>query len=142
MTGYIYMMVCDGYVKIGLVRGDRESGARRLMNRLQAMQTGNPSPVKLAALGWVGGDVAQVERDLHREYATSWHRGEWFKLSPDDFMALGMRLIAGTGDEDSRNIKALIDAKEWGRVALATRAFDDRAETTPNHAVSTALSGT
>jgi hypothetical protein len=62
----------DGPVKIGL--------ARDVARRLKTLQTASPVPLLL--LGVVPGD-AKVERQLHRRFAGSRLRGEWFTPSPE-----------------------------------------------------------
>lgn len=75
MSGYVYLLHCHGFYKIGI--------ANDVAKRLNSIQTSNPFRVDLVASVVV--DVpAELERTLHEAYAEKRTRNEWFELSDLD----------------------------------------------------------
>lgn len=128
MTGYVYLIGCGDYVKIGRASGaDREAAAKRVAGRLMSFRVGNPYPLLLVAYAWVD-DVVREERELHEKYEASRHRGEWFKLPEADLLALATEFQAQNIDRitDAAKVDELIKAEQWGRLTLSTRSFGSR----------------
>lgn len=74
---YAITEVGDGsMVKIGFVNGCPEKDRRALMNRIRALEIGNPRRLQCVALDV--GDILD-EKQLHAEFAYFNVRGEWFK---------------------------------------------------------------
>jgi hypothetical protein len=78
--------------------GDEDSGycrikigvAKDIEKRRSNLQTGNPSVIRL--LGWINTDAAfELERRLHRHFAATRVRGEWFAIEPADILPILMR---------------------------------------------------
>lgn len=70
--GTVYFMQSSICTKIGYTKGDP-------MERLAAMQTGNPHYIVLAAT--IAGS-RQLERALHELFADYHYRGEWYEMPP------------------------------------------------------------
>lgn len=87
MSGYVYFVQCEGGgpVKIG--------ATRNLEQRLLALQTGCPFPLRLLS-ALPTADPLGYERHLHRRFARHRLDGEWFKPCPDMETLLDMT-IAG-----------------------------------------------
>lgn len=73
--GYVYVMECRGYFKIG-----HSTDPRR---RLRKLRTGSPIPIRLVhtletAL------YREIEQQLHARFHKQRRSGEWFVLSPED----------------------------------------------------------
>lgn len=79
MNRNVYLIRCDATdsVKIGI--------ARDPLKRLAALQTANPSPLRL--LGSVVGG-SDVEAQLHARFAEKRLTGEWFRLTNEDVTAI------------------------------------------------------
>ena len=73
----IYFVQSGNFVKIGFVSGDTLLAVYR---RMEAFQTGNPNSLKL--LGVMSGKCG-IEHRIHRQFAASRERGEWFLLTTD-----------------------------------------------------------
>jgi hypothetical protein len=73
----IYFVECAGFVKIGR--------AMTVMGRLTALRTSCPLPMEPLGFIYVPDcDRADVlESLLHGKFSSSWHRGEWFRDSPE-----------------------------------------------------------
>ena len=72
MTGKVYFIECQGYVKIGFT-GDANI-------RLTQLDCGNPFPLTL--IGSIEC-LPEAEGALHRKFAHLRHKKEWFWLSAD-----------------------------------------------------------
>lgn len=72
------------WVKIGI--------ANDVARRLSDLQTGNPDPLELLAVG-PGGRV--VEQLLHVRYGDQHVRGEWFELEPGQLRHLVSAVSSG-----------------------------------------------
>jgi len=79
MSGYVYLLHCEGRHKIGITEDVRK--------RLSAIQTSNPFPVALVASSRVE-DPAKFERQLHNRFAGQRVRREWFDLQPAEVEAI------------------------------------------------------
>lgn len=66
--GYIYVIDCDGFIKIGYSTDPR--------GRLSNLRVS--SPLEITVLRVIEGTVAD-ERELHNRFAAQRVRGEWFK---------------------------------------------------------------
>ena len=77
-VGVVYLIGCDGYVKIGLTNGDPQQ-------RTAFLQIGSPHELKLLKVFRTEHPIL-MEGWLHRRYARVYVRGEWFKL-PDDVVS-------------------------------------------------------
>ena len=62
------------YVKIGIVRGERDASARNLEH-----QTGNPREV-ITVHELFSPMVEHLETQLHHRFASYWVHGEWFEM--------------------------------------------------------------
>jgi hypothetical protein len=69
---FIYFIECGAYIKIGF--------ASSLKARLSSLATATPYPLKVLAA--IKGDQ-QTERSLHDRFAAAFHRGEWFRKTPE-----------------------------------------------------------
>lgn len=65
----------DGPIKIG-----RSTDPWK---RLEALQSGNPRPLRLIAATRVGKSVHILERDLHRDFRDLHLLGEWYSPGPE-----------------------------------------------------------
>jgi hypothetical protein len=81
---YVYFIQADeaGPIKIGFTAGDPQA-------RLNQLQTGNPSALKL--LGAIKGTTAK-ERELHAALSEHRLQGEWFKPHPSVVSAIDAEL--------------------------------------------------
>jgi len=87
-------------IKIGFTDGDP-------LNRLAALQTGNPSGLVLLHT-LPGGKTA--EADLHARFASARERGEWFRPVPDMLLELMRPTDAGWSIEHvAENLEAYRD---------------------------------
>lgn len=77
--GYIYIIHCDGYYKIGR--------ASKIDKRVYAFNTQYPHPLEVILTKHVE-DMIATERMFHRLYEDKRVRGEWFKLSLEDVTAI------------------------------------------------------
>jgi|SRR6516162_8157678 hypothetical protein len=122
----IYFIECGDYIKIGF--------ASSLKARLSGLTTGNPYPLKVLAI--IDGDK-QVERSLHDRFASAFHRGEWFRKTPE--LLTFIDRLSSQGDIEAAETTARASVRA-GRVdkakrdlALAMRrrqgAWDGRLET-------------
>jgi hypothetical protein len=80
LKGYIYVIKCNEYYKIGSSRDGVEK-------RLNGMQTGNPYELLIVAKYCVT-DYLQAEALLHKYFKDKRVRGEWFKLDKEDLILL------------------------------------------------------
>lgn len=75
--GYIYLIQCGG------PRGPIKIGhAANTADRVSTLQMGCPYPLELIA-EYRDEDCAATEAMLHRHFAGSRIRGEWFESTPD-----------------------------------------------------------
>lgn len=72
----VYLLHCQGRYKIGM----STTGVR---SRVSAIQTASPYPVELVCVIWTYSP-AELERALHKRFASKRISGEWFDLSADD----------------------------------------------------------
>jgi hypothetical protein len=72
----IYIIKCEEFCKIGISHTPKD--------RLTAMQTGNPFPMKVCYEIDVpdGFDPQTLESECHKKMSVKHHRGEWFKCHP------------------------------------------------------------
>lgn len=83
--GYVYVMWCEGFVKIGMSRSSP-------IHRLDAVQIANPFPVEL--LGVIESDDAPIlETELHIRFRQFHVRGEWFKIPDEILRDLSRRFV-------------------------------------------------
>lgn len=92
MSGYVYLLKCQDYHKIGI--------ATDVQKRISGMQTGSPYPIMLVASVEVDNPLA-LEKELHSMYSHRHHRREWFALTEEDVEAIrslftGAKATAGT----------------------------------------------
>lgn len=80
--GYLYLIACHEYVKIGL------SANANL--RLSSLQTGCPYELTLLAK-WRCKHPGHQEERLHAFFSRFHHRGEWFKV-PQDILSVVSKL--------------------------------------------------
>lgn len=85
---YLYLIknLTNNYVKIGV-----SSNPRR---RLSQLQTGNDSKLDLLGIIKVE-EVFQIEKILHKHFASSRIHGEWFSLSSEDLGLLSSYFLEG-----------------------------------------------
>jgi len=74
--GAVYFISSNDYVKIGITK-------RNVHCRLQALQTGNPSPMTISGYYYTN-NYRDVEKHLHEIYSKSKVQGEWFDVSPSE----------------------------------------------------------
>lgn len=72
--GYIYVIRCQQYFKIGQTEKPKD--------RLSSVQINNPFPVKLVLTLWTE-DMDATEDQLHSRFSAYHERGEWFLLPID-----------------------------------------------------------
>lgn len=68
----VYFIECGDYIKIGYTE--------ELKQRVQALSAAIPYPITVLATmfgNW------ETEKSLHRRFASSRHKGEWFRKTPD-----------------------------------------------------------
>lgn len=75
---HVYFIQCGDFIKIGTAI---DVGAR-----IRSIRASNPHPIEVLRV--IPADDA-LEKDLHKRFAQSRHRGEWFKPSQDlaDFIS-------------------------------------------------------
>ena len=76
---YLYLIVCQNLYKIGV--------ASDVFNRLAALQTGNPFPLRIAEC-YEFSNSEVIEKALHQKFSNRRKRGEWFDLSQKDLLVL------------------------------------------------------
>jgi len=69
--GYVYLLQCEQYYKIGMTKD--------VVKRTISNQTGNPFEVKIIDT-FLSLDKNADEKILHRLMGKYWHRGEWFEI--------------------------------------------------------------
>ena len=69
--GFIYLIACHDYVKIGI--------ANDVATRLSTMQVGNPYPIRLVN-AFYSSNVVRDERLVQDRFWAYRARGEWFKM--------------------------------------------------------------
>jgi predicted GIY-YIG superfamily endonuclease len=79
MSGYVYLLKCQDFYKIGI--------ATDVQKRISGMQTGSPYPIVLVASVEVDNPLA-LERELHAAYEHRHHKREWFALTEEDVEAI------------------------------------------------------
>lgn len=62
--------------------------------RLASLQTGNPHPLRLEGVVWLGSreEAAQIEAALHARFAEHRRTGEWFLFDPYSALHVAYRL--------------------------------------------------
>lgn len=75
LRGFVYVIKCNEYYKIGCSREGVEK-------RLKAMQTGNPYELELIMMIKTS-NYPKTELFLHKRFDKYRIRGEWFKLSEE-----------------------------------------------------------
>ncbi|AJR22503.1 MULTISPECIES: GIY-YIG nuclease family protein [unclassified Sphingobium] len=112
----------SGYcrIKIGV--------AKDIEKRRGNLQTGNPSAIRL--LGWINTEETfELERRLHRHFAATRVRGEWFALEPADILPILMRatsdgFVAKNADAfqivgyDRDAVPEYLGVWEWGDLEI------------------------
>jgi hypothetical protein len=120
---YLMLNNRNGYVKIGVSNNARY--------REKTLQSEEPEVVLFAVLE---RGAPRMERSLHREYANSRLRGEWFALGPKDVQRIlrkGFEPVNGRGEDffwaywDGMSYDAWMRAK---RLGYALDRFFDEAE--------------
>lgn len=86
---YIYLMVCEQFVKIGI--------STHTKNRIREMSTSNPFPIKFIAR--CEGSL-ECEQSLHRRFKEHRSTGEWFHIRGE---------VAQFLNDPANNLKAHID---------------------------------
>lgn len=71
--GFVYVIKCDDFVKIGI--------ASDVQSRLANLQCGNPHELTLL-LHWPSPNALAAEQRLHYKLWRWHHRGEWFRFTP------------------------------------------------------------
>lgn len=70
--GYVYVLYCEGFTKIGLT-------TKPIQSRIKDIQAGNPFQIHL--LGVIESDhIQDLESQLHEKFARFHVRNEWFKI--------------------------------------------------------------
>lgn len=77
--GYVYLVTCGEYTKIGI--------ATEPEKRTALMQIGNPHELKLVKV-WYSENPQVDEECLHAEFESYRVRGEWFAISRGGLEAL------------------------------------------------------
>lgn len=100
----IYFIQAGGFVKIG--------STSDLAERLRTLQCANPMDLKVLAT--IPGGRTE-EAALHRRFATSIHRNEWFNLTSDLISFIGEN---ATSDRtrvraEAEEIRAAYEKVEW-----------------------------
>lgn len=76
VSGYIYLLHCEGRYKIGRTTQKPE-------DRIAQISTGIPFETTLICAMGVEDCIA-AEQQLHDRFSDKRHRGEWFELDPED----------------------------------------------------------
>ena len=74
-SGYLYVVECNGYYKIG--------HTTELENRMAELQVGNPHELKVICAKKLL-EPRELETALHGLYERKKVRGEWYKLAKED----------------------------------------------------------
>ncbi|MBC7906378.1 MAG: GIY-YIG nuclease family protein [Rhodospirillaceae bacterium] len=102
--------------------------ARNIHTRLRNLQTGNPT--ELLLVGWIeAADDNELERSLHKHFATQRRMGEWFEIEPADVQSVILRagqqgFVAKNADAfkiigyDKDAVPEFAGVWEWGDLAL------------------------
>lgn len=77
--GYVYLIICGEFTKIGLATDPEK--------RLAQMQAGNPHPMTIAKV-WHTLTPALDGECLHAQYEAQRIRGDWFSLTPSQLAHL------------------------------------------------------
>lgn len=77
VKGYVYLIRCHSFVKIGFTTSNPSL-------RLNAMQTGCPYELSLLKY-WLSDDCVRLESRLHAQFSRFNERLEWFQI-PDEIL--------------------------------------------------------
>ena len=97
------------YVKIGIVRGDRNAADRNLEH-----QTGNPREI-LTIHELFSPMVEHLETQLHHRFASYWVHGEWFEMDDetvDNLVLKEASKIIAEQNESLQDFQAKIELKD------------------------------
>ena len=97
------------YVKIGIVRGDRNAADRNLEH-----QTGNPREI-LTIHELFSPMVEHLETQLHHRFASHWVHGEWFEMDEetvDNLVLKEANKIIAEQNESLEDFQAKIELKD------------------------------
>ena len=97
------------YVKIGIVRGDRNAADRNLEH-----QTGNPREI-LTIHELFSPMVEHLETQLHHRFASYWVHGEWFEMDEetvDNLVLKEASKIIAQQNESLEDFQAKIELKD------------------------------
>ena len=75
--GYIYMVWCEGFVKIGFTRN--------FAGRMNTLIGDNPFPIRLLRV--IENQTRENEKWLHNRFAAHRHKREWFRYC-DEMMTI------------------------------------------------------
>jgi len=97
------------YVKIGIVRGDRNAADRNLEH-----QTGNPREI-LTIHELFSPMVEHLETQLHHRFSSCWVHGEWFEIDDetvDNLVLKEASKIIAQQNESLQDFRAKIELKD------------------------------
>lgn len=94
VSGYIYFVECDGWIKIGKTEGSVEK-------RIKQLQTGSPHEIKLVKSFRVENYLDIVEMALHEQFQNKRARGEWFFLSFEEWVLAFVNLNDNTYSKEN-----------------------------------------
>jgi hypothetical protein len=97
MTGFVYFLRCQGYVKIGWSKTPEL--------RLRALRTALPFTLDVLA---VHPGTRADEQSLHHRFASQRYRGEWFVTS-EEIEAVAKRGFERVALAGSRPFRAVVD---------------------------------
>ena len=110
------------YVKIGIVRGDRNAADRNLEH-----QTGNPREI-LTIHELFSPMVEHLETQLHHRFASYWVHGEWFEMDEetvDNLVLKEATKIIAQQNESLEDFQAKIELKDTLSTDLIRTPTDD-----------------
>lgn len=81
--GYVYVVKCAGYYKIGATKNATQ--------RIARFETSYPHDLRIVRVARVA-DMKHTERTLHTRFSAKRVKGEWFNLSAGDLRAIARLL--------------------------------------------------
>ncbi len=82
-AGFIYVVRCDRYYKIGCTRNAKQ--------RIARFETSYPHALTVVNIARVN-DMTQVEQSLHTRFCAKRVKGEWFDLTASDLRVIARML--------------------------------------------------
>jgi len=93
MRGYIYLIKCGKYYKIGRTE-------KNFQQRLSDIQTSNPEKIKIVFCAKVDS-YKEIEESIHEHFKDKRVRGEWFELKCEE-IEFAIKMIVQAIDLDNQ----------------------------------------